>query len=158
MTLKIIKEKKNPLLKREEVRCIFEHPNRATPSREEMLPVLEKALKTKRDLVIIDKIFSIKGKGESKLHVFVYKNKEDIPKEKIEKMQRRMKRKAKAEKEQPAEETKSEEKKEASEGTPEEAKTEKADESKGEGPVKEEKPSEQERAEEKEEPKEEEKK
>jgi len=97
MGLKVIEEKKNPLLKREEVYCILEHPDKATPSREEMLPVLERTLKIKKDLIIIDKIFSAKGKGESKVHVFTYKKKEDIPKEKLEKMQRRMEKKGEPE-------------------------------------------------------------
>jgi len=97
MSVKVIEEKKNPLLKREEIHCILEHPDKATPSREEMLPVLERVLKTKKDLIIIDKIFSVKGKGESKALVFTYKKKEDMPKEKLEKMKRRMENSAKGE-------------------------------------------------------------
>ena len=104
MNVKVGEQKRNPLLKREEMHCIFEHPGRATPSRKEMLPDLEKILKTKKDLIIIDKIFSVKGKGKSKAHVLVYKKKEDVPKEKLEKMQRRMEKNAKVKK--PSEEEK----------------------------------------------------
>jgi ribosomal protein S24E len=125
MTVKIVEEKKNPLLKREETSCIFEHTGKATPSREEMLPLFERALKTKKNLIIIDKIFSVKGKGESKVHVFTYKKKEDIPKEKLEKMQRRTEKK------------RGEEKK-----PPEEAKPEVEAEKKAEEPKEEEKPAE----------------
>jgi small subunit ribosomal protein S24e len=98
MGVKVIEEKKNPLLKREEIYCILEHPDKATPSREEMLPDLESVLKTKKDLIIIDKIFSFRGKGESKVRVLTYKKKEDIPKEKLEKMKRRMEKKKPEEK------------------------------------------------------------
>jgi ribosomal protein S24E len=138
MGLKVIEERKNPLLKREEAYCILEHPDKATPSREEMLPDLERVLKTKKDLIIIDKIFSVKGKGESKVRVFTYKKKEDIPKEKLEKMKRRMEKKGKPEErgeqakpeEAPKERVKAEEK-------PEE---EKKEEPKKEESKKEEKP------------------
>ena len=97
MTLKIVDQKNNPLLKREEIYCIFEHPDKATPSRNEMIPALEKTLNTKREMIIIDKIFSVKGKGESKVHIFVYKKKEDVPKDKLEKMQKRMEKKGEGE-------------------------------------------------------------
>jgi small subunit ribosomal protein S24e len=139
MTVKIVERKKNPLLKREDVHALLEHPGKPTPSREEMLPNLEKTLKAKKDLILIDKIFSIKGKCESKLKIFVYSKKDDIPKEKLEVIQKRMEKKeakpeAKTE-EKPAEEKPAEEKEKAK---PEEAK---------EG---EEKPSEEEKTEEKE--------
>ncbi|NIO19418.1 MAG: hypothetical protein GTN76_01385 [Candidatus Aenigmarchaeota archaeon] len=145
MTVKIVDQKKNPLLKREEVYVIFEHPDKATPSRKDMLPVLEKSLKTKKDLIIIDKIFSIRGRGESKVHVFTYSKKEDVPKDKLEKMQRRMERKTKGEakpeekkEESPKEEKKEEEKPEEPEKK-EEVKEEESEEKKEEGPAKEEK-------------------
>jgi ribosomal protein S24E len=109
MTVKIVEERKNPLLKREEIICIFEHPDKATPSRKEMLPLFESTLKTEKDLIIIDKIFSVKGKGESKVHVFTYKKKEDMPKEKLEKMQRRAEKKGGGEKKPPEEAEKEEE-------------------------------------------------
>ncbi|NIO23052.1 MAG: 30S ribosomal protein S24e [Candidatus Aenigmarchaeota archaeon] len=136
MVVKVIEEKKNPLLKREEVYCIFEHPDKATPSRKEMLPSLEKILKAKKDLIIIDKIFSVKGRGESKVHVFAYKKKEDIPKEKLEKMQRRMEKKEA--KGKTIEEAKPEVAKEEAGKEPEEKPEEKGE--KEEEPEKEEKP------------------
>ncbi|MCK4335792.1 MAG: hypothetical protein KAW40_03645 [Candidatus Aenigmarchaeota archaeon] len=106
MSVKILDQKKNPLLKREEVHAVFEHTGKPTPPRKDILPFLEKALRAKKDLILIDKIFSIKGKGESKLKVFVYSKKDDIPKDKLEVIQKRMeKKKAKGEEpeEKPAE-------------------------------------------------------
>ena len=100
MSVKILERKKNPLLKREEVYAVFEHAGKPTPSRPDILPFLEKVLNVKKDLILIHKIFSVKGKGESKVKVFVYSKKEDIPKDKLEIIQRRMK---KAKKEKPAE-------------------------------------------------------
>lgn len=97
MVLKIIDKKKNALLKREEVHASYDHSGKPTPTRDEILPHLERSLKAKKDLIFIDKIFSIKGKGESNLKVFVYSKKEDIPKNKLEILQKR------AEKEKPKE-------------------------------------------------------
>ena len=93
MVVKVLEQKKNPLLKREEVRATLEHPGKPTPSREEMLLALERILKTKRELILIDKIFSVKGKGESLLKIFTYSKKEDIPEGKREMIEKRMKRK-----------------------------------------------------------------
>ncbi|UCC91681.1 MAG: hypothetical protein JSV39_00180 [Candidatus Aenigmatarchaeota archaeon] len=100
MSLKILEQKKNPLLKREEVRAIFEHAGKPTPPRKDILPLLEKVLKAGKDLILIDKIFSVKGKGESKLKAFVYSKKDDIPKDKLEVIQRRMEKKPKKAKEE----------------------------------------------------------
>jgi len=115
MSMKISDQKKNPLMKREEVWVSFEHTGKATPTRKDMLTEISKALKSKEELVIIDKIFTDKGVAESKAKVFVYKKKEDIPKDKLDKMQRRMNKKKKgaaATEEAPKAEAKPEEKKE----------------------------------------------
>lgn len=103
MSVKILDQKKNPLLKREEVHAVFEHTGKPTPPRKDILPLLEKALRAKKDLILIDKIFSIKGKGESKLKVFVYSKKDDIPKDKLEVIQKRMEKKKAKPEEKPAE-------------------------------------------------------
>lgn len=143
MSLKIVEKKKNPLLKREEVHAVFEHQGKPTPPRKDILPPLEKALGAKKELILVDKIFSIKGKGESKLKVFVYSKKEDIPKDKLEMIQKRMEKAKKAKEEKPAEPAKEGEEKPEERG----------------GEVKEEEPEEEVKPEEKEErpPKEEEK-
>jgi ribosomal protein S24E len=127
MSLKILEHKKNPLLKREEVRALFEHAGKPTPPRDEILPFLEKSLKAKKDTILIDKIFSIKGKGESRLKVFVYSRKDDIPKEKLEVIRRR-EGKGKKKGEKPAEG----EAEKAGEAKPEEAKGEEKPEEKPE--------------------------
>jgi ribosomal protein S24E len=144
MSLKIVEKKKNPLLKREEVRALFEHQGKPTPPRKDILPPLEKALGAKKELILIDKIFSIKGKGESKLKVFVYSKKEDIPKDKLEVIQKRMEKAKKAKEKEPEE-------KPAEEAKPEE-------EAKEEPPKKEKEPEEKPKEGEKPEEKKEEKK
>lgn len=149
MSLKVVETRKNPLLKREEVEALLEHAGKPTPKRDEILPSLVKVLRAKKELILIDKIFSVKGKGESRLKVLVYSKKDDIPKEKLEIIKKRSEKK-KEKKEEPApeapegvkedeapkeeakpEEEKEEEKKE--EPAKEEAKEEKAEEEKQEG-------------------------
>lgn len=145
MSVKILDQKKNPLLKREEVHAIFEHAGKPTPPRKDILPSLEKVLNAKKDLILIDKIFSVKGKGESKLKVFVYSKKDDIPKDKLEVIQKRMERK-KGKKEEPEEKPAEEAKEEAKPEGKEEAKPEeKPAEKEAKEEVKEEKPEEEEK-------------
>jgi ribosomal protein S24E len=108
MTVKVLERKKNPLMKREEVNAIYEHAGKPTPTRDVILPHLEKSLKADKDLILIDKIFSINGKGESRLKVLVYSKKEDVPRDKAEIIKKRAeKRKKEA---PPAQEAKPEEK------------------------------------------------
>lgn len=132
MKLEIETRKKNPLMNREEAWVRFDHEGKATPPRKEILKDISKQLKAKEDCIIIDKIFSASGKAVSRAKVFVYNKKDDIPKAKLEKMQRRMERKPKpAEAEAPKEEAGTEEKK--GEAKPEEGvKEEKAEEEKKE--------------------------
>ncbi len=145
MKLDVREKKSNPLMKREEVWVSVEHLEAPTPKRAELLEGAVKLLKTKKELVIIDKIFSERGRGGSEVKVLVYKSEKDIPKDKAEKMKRRMgkKKAAPAEAapaEKPAEgEAKAEEKKE--EAKPEEKEEEKKEEPKAEE-KKEEKPAE----------------
>jgi ribosomal protein S24E len=93
MSLRIIEHRKNPLMKRDEVKAVVEHAGKPTPAREEILSSLESVLKTSRDLIFIDKIFTEKGIGHSNLKVFVYGKKEDVHRQEL---QRAEKRKAKA--------------------------------------------------------------
>ncbi len=143
MKIEIKEQKKNPLLKREEVSVSIEHPGKATPSRREILPELAKVLKSNEDLIIIDKIFSVHGMNVSEARLLVYKKKDEIPKEKLEKMKNRMAEKKKAEAPAPAEAAKEGEKPEApKEGEAKEEKPEEApaEEKKEEKPKPEEKP------------------
>lgn len=87
--MEIINQKKNPLLKRKEIWFLIEHKGKSTPNRREILSGISKTLKTKEELIIIDKIFSQTGKPASKVKALVYSKKEHIPKPKLEKMERR---------------------------------------------------------------------
>ena len=95
MKLEIETRKKNLLMNREEAWVRFDHEGKATPPRKEILKDIARQMKVKDDCIIIDKIFSTTGKAVSRVKVFVYKKKDDIPKAKLEKMQRRMERKEK---------------------------------------------------------------
>lgn len=111
MKLEVLEQKKNPLMKRQELWVSVEHAGKATPPRKELLPQISKQLKSKEELIIIDKIFSTGGKAALKAKVLAYSKKEDVPKEKREKMERRMKPKEKKpapEPEKPAEKPKEE--------------------------------------------------
>jgi len=94
MSLKIIEHKKNPLLKRDEIRATVEHVGKPTPTRDEILPSLESVLKASRELILIDKIFTEKGRGHSSLKVFVYEKKEDIHRQEHERAEKRKKKAA----------------------------------------------------------------
>jgi ribosomal protein S24E len=80
MSLKIIEHKKNPLMKAEEVKALLEHAGKPTPKREDILPSLESVLKKSGELIVIDKIFTKKGRCESLVRALVYEKKEDVPK------------------------------------------------------------------------------
>lgn len=90
MKIEVKEQKKNPLLKREEVLVSLEHAGKATPSRKEMLPELAKVLKSKEELIIVDKIFSAPGKSASQARILLYSKKDEIPAGKLEKMKKRM--------------------------------------------------------------------
>jgi small subunit ribosomal protein S24e len=94
MSLKILEHRKNPLMKRDEVKAVIEHPGKPTPTRDEILPSLESVLKAGKDLIFIDRIFTEKGRGQSQVRVFLYERKEDIHSQDARKSE---KRKAKAE-------------------------------------------------------------
>ncbi len=133
MKIEIGERKKNPLMKREEVKFSIGHKGRATPSRTEMMKEIASALKTKEELLIIDKIFTSTGNSVSSVRVLSYKKTVDIPKGKLDKMNARMekvKKKADAKKEEKPAEAKPEEKKE--DAKPEEVKGESKEEAKAE--------------------------
>lgn len=103
MKIEIKEEKKNSLMKREEVTIRAEHSGKATPSRRDLLKEIATRLKSNEDLIIIDKIFSAKGRCQSNITVLVYKKKNDIPKDKLEKMKRRLEKKKRGAVEAPTE-------------------------------------------------------
>jgi len=91
MEIKIEARKKNPLIKREEISVRVMHPDLATPSRLELVKELRKLLGIDENLIIVDKIFTEKGQARSNVKVYAYEKESDIPKDKLEKMKRRMK-------------------------------------------------------------------
>jgi len=93
MKTEIDTQKENPLMKRKEFWLKLEHEGKPTPGRKEILPEVAKIVKSKEDLIIIDKIFSFGGRSISKVKVFVYTKTEEMPKDKVEKMQNRVNKK-----------------------------------------------------------------
>lgn len=153
MDMKIINQKENPLLNRKEVMIEVTHLGTSTPLRNQLIAGVAKSVKTSEDLVIINKIITKKGSASCEAKVLVYKKKEDIPKELLEKQTRRLakaksaKKEAKEEGDKPAEDSKEEvpkeEKKKEEAKSEEPAKEEKKEEPKKEEPKPEEKPAEE---------------
>jgi ribosomal protein S24E len=98
MKIEIVSQKKNPLMGREDVHVRISHEGQSTPSRQEILKEVAHSLKTGESHVIIDRIFTLQGENVSEVKVLSYGSKEDVPAYKAEKMRRRMKIKAEAEK------------------------------------------------------------
>ncbi len=143
MKFDILSEKDNPLLKRKEYRLVAEHPGKETPSRYAIVPEVVKKLGSKEELTVIDKIFSERGSAKSRVKVLIYKDKKDVPKEKLERHEKKVKayqekmqgKKSEEKKPEAKEEAEKpgEEKKEAPEGQPAEAgESEEGQESAGE--------------------------
>ena len=90
MPAKVESHKKNPLLNREEAWIVVEHEGKATPKRADLIDEASKHMKAGKELVIVDKIFSSKGRAVCRARVFAYAKAEDIPAAKSEKMKRRL--------------------------------------------------------------------
>jgi len=154
MKFDILEHKKNPLMHREEFLIGLDHSGKPTPNRKEIMSELVKELKTKEDLIIIDKIFNKVGKPSSEARVLVYKKPGDVPKYKLEKMKRRLEKKKKEKPATPAEKPEAAEgEKKPAEAKPEEQEAGK-EEKKEEKPAEEKPPEEAKEAEKKEEKKE----
>lgn len=137
--MEIVDQKKNPLMKREEVVFSLEHKGKATPSRMDMIKEIASKLNVKEDLLIIDRIISAKGNSKSSVKVLTYKKADDIPKGKLDKMKARLEKakkkaaEAKPEKkpaEAKEEATEAKEEKPAEEAKPEEKPAEAKEEKK----------------------------
>ena len=89
MSLKIIEHKKNALMGRDEIKALYEHPGKPTPTREQILPSLESVLKMSGEHIIIERIFTTKGKGESLVKALVYEEKSKMPKHKLDVIEKR---------------------------------------------------------------------
>ncbi|MFH1445281.1 MAG: hypothetical protein ABIF08_02250 [Nanoarchaeota archaeon] len=87
--LDIVSERKNPLMKRTEFIIQVAHNSQSTPTRVNLTKEIVKVLKINEDVILIEKIFSDRGRAESKVRVLVYKDKKDIPKFKLDKLEKR---------------------------------------------------------------------
>lgn len=77
--MQVTQERDNPLLKRRELWLELAHAGKATPPRKELLPLVASQLKAAPEALIIDKIFSHKGLGASRIKVFAYASPQDVP-------------------------------------------------------------------------------
>lgn len=89
MSLKIIEHKKNALMGRDEVKAMYEHHGKPTPTREQILPSLESVLKMSGEHIIIERIFTTKGRGESLVKALVYEEKAKMPQHKMDVIEKR---------------------------------------------------------------------
>ena len=80
MTLKILKEKENPLFKRKEIS--FELPSEITPSNKEVLELISKKLSVSKEAIKIKKIYGRFGSKNFIIDVNAYSTKEN--KEEVE--------------------------------------------------------------------------
>ncbi len=87
MNMKIVSKKENNLFKREEIEAEVDVAG-ATPSRKDITTEAAKVLGTEEGLLIIDRISNSPKKVSVKIQR--YSKKEDIPKHKTEKIQKRL--------------------------------------------------------------------
>ncbi|MBI4173532.1 MAG: hypothetical protein HY519_02315 [Candidatus Aenigmarchaeota archaeon] len=106
MKFATVTEKENQLMGRRELWLSIEHKGQATPTRKQLLDGVAKAVGSPAENVIIDRIFTDTGRSSSRLKVLAYKDKNSIPKAKLEKMNPELKQPAKPAEAQPAEEKK----------------------------------------------------
>ena len=79
MSLEILENKENPLLGRQEVSLLIKHYGKPTPNKVDLLKEAAGKLGTDESLLTIKGVFTGKGNSTSKVKVFVYKKKEDMP-------------------------------------------------------------------------------
>lgn len=92
MSLDIVSQKDNPLLKRKHYWVMVDHAGKETPSRHAILPDVCKKLGTKAEVTVIDKMFSERGVAKTRVGVLVYSEKKDVPKEKLLRHERKVKK------------------------------------------------------------------
>jgi len=80
MEVKIIERNENKLLNREEIYAVVEHPNGATPKREEIRKKLAAMLGVAENLIVIQKILSVYGLPISRVFAHVYKDEDTLKK------------------------------------------------------------------------------
>lgn len=77
MDIKVLEEKKNPLLQRREVKFSVSH-NLGTPSRDEIKAKIAAYLNSKPELVIVDHMKSEFGKRETRGYAKIYETEERL--------------------------------------------------------------------------------
>jgi ribosomal protein S24E len=92
MKAEIISEKQNPLTHTKVFWVGVEHAGKETPSRHDMFPEVVKKLGSNDELTVIDKIFSERGAARSRVKVLVYREKKEIPKDKLARQERKAKK------------------------------------------------------------------
>ncbi|MDR0524145.1 MAG: 30S ribosomal protein S24e [Candidatus Methanoplasma sp.] len=78
MKIEITEKKENPLQDRAEVYFTIDHVGETTPGRNAVAEEIAKREKSKRDLVVVDRIESVYGIGKSKGYAKVYKDKKSV--------------------------------------------------------------------------------
>jgi len=122
--MKIVSEKKNSAMKRDEYIISVEHKGKATPNRPEIIKGVAKLIKVNDNLIIIDKIISNRGLQSSIAYVLSYRKRDDVPAYKLEKMKKRIEKiKPKSEAKQADAAPAAEEKPAEESGAPAEEKT-----------------------------------
>ncbi len=87
MNIKILEKKKNPLLHRDELKILIEHPNLPTPKRDEIMESLK--IDSIPELILIKKINTKSGIEESKADIEIYEDKKFLPKLKQKKQKKK---------------------------------------------------------------------
>ena len=94
VTMKIeqMSERENGLLKRKEYWLSVDHHGKRTPAAHEILHDVAKKLGSGEDNTVIGKILTEKGKTVSRIRVYVYLDKKEIPESKTVRLQRKKKK------------------------------------------------------------------
>ena len=78
--MEILQKSKSTVLSRTEIVAKISHIEKKTPSKDELKEALGKELKTDKNLVVIDGIYTEYGKGRSKVIAKIYESKEMLRK------------------------------------------------------------------------------
>ncbi len=98
MDIKVLEERKNPLLQRREVKFSVSH-NLGTPSREEIKAKLAAYLNSRPELVIIERMNSEFGKRETRGYAKIYESADRLKSVEAEHIVQRNEKKKEAKKE-----------------------------------------------------------
>jgi small subunit ribosomal protein S24e len=72
MDIEIAEKKHNPLLARDEVRFLVQHPNEKTPTRDSIREKLAAQLNAKKGNIVVDSMNSVFGKGTTRGYARIY--------------------------------------------------------------------------------------